>query len=250
MEKNLLSISDLIKNGWQLYLDNFPKFLLPIGLMIPPYVLLYLAEYLNFLALPPLMFLIMALMIFINLWMSILIIEMINKLFLKQEVQLNSLFESSFKKIPSYLLVAILVALIVFGGIILFIIPGIIFSIWYSFAPYVNLLEDKNNKGRAALKSSKELVQGRWWGTFIRLVLPTLLIYCFVIVIIFCLTYAIAGGNLNFDSMQQSLTFDLLYTAVILILSPLFAAFNVILYNNLKETKNSTLDNSQSIISQ
>ena len=54
---------------------------------------------------------------------------------------------------------------LVFLGYLLFIIPGIVLSIYWSFAFYVCLTEDKS--GYAALKRSRELVRGYVW-TFIK----------------------------------------------------------------------------------
>lgn len=64
------------------------------------------------------------------------------------------------------------VGLVVFGGTLLLIIPGIIFSLWYSFILYVLVLDDK--RGWSALSASKALVSGRWWATWWRLFIPSL----------------------------------------------------------------------------
>ncbi len=72
---------------------------------------------------------------------------------------------------------SILVGLAVFGGILLLIIPALIFAIWFSFVPYIVALEEK--RGTKALHASKELVSGRWWAVCIRLVLPGI-IFAFI----------------------------------------------------------------------
>lgn len=66
-----------------------------------------------------------------------------------------------FKKIWKYLLITSLTGLIVCGGIILLIIPGIIFAMWYSFATFIVL--DKDMKIGEALKLSKSMVTGKFW---------------------------------------------------------------------------------------
>lgn len=62
----------------------------------------------------------------------------------------------------SFLLVTILFGLVIVGGMILLIIPGIVFFTWYFLCTYVLVCE--NLKGRAALSRSRELVRGYWWG--------------------------------------------------------------------------------------
>ncbi len=66
-----------------------------------------------------------------------------------------------------------LVGLIVGGGFGLLIIPGILFTVWFSFAQYVLAAED--TRGMEALLKSKEYVRGHGWGVFGRLLLLMLI---------------------------------------------------------------------------
>ena len=56
---------------------------------------------------------------------------------------------------------AILAGLAMLGGFLIFIIPGIIVTVWFMFASYAVIFEDQKFIG--ALNYSKSLVQGRWW---------------------------------------------------------------------------------------
>ncbi|OGY42171.1 MAG: hypothetical protein A2Y82_00390 [Candidatus Buchananbacteria bacterium RBG_13_36_9] len=232
-----MSISALIKKGWEIYSINFQKFLVPIGIMLIPYILYFLFLIFGGPELILLMLILNALMVVINLWIGIVIIIMLDKLYKNQPIDLNKIYEIAFKKIPSYFLVAILTALVIIGGLILLIIPGIIFIVWYGFANYAVILEEKDNKGIAALKFSKNLVQGRWGATFWRLLLPALALYLVVLIVIFIVSYIITGGNFNLESYNQSLIINAISSLITLILTPLFVSFSLILYNNLKETK-------------
>jgi len=69
-------------------------------------------------------------------------------------------------KIASFFWISLLAGLAVLGGFILFVIPGIIFAVWFGFSLYVYIFE--GTKGSSALKKSKELVKGRWWPVFAR----------------------------------------------------------------------------------
>lgn len=69
---------------------------------------------------------------------------------------------------------ALLYLIIVIGGLILFIIPGIIFSNWYTFSIYEVLFNGK--KGWQALKGSKEIVVGRWWEVLFAKSIPALIL--------------------------------------------------------------------------
>jgi hypothetical protein len=79
------------------------------------------------------------------------------------------LLKKSMPLILPLLLVGILVALAVVGGLILLIIPGIIFAVWFAFSNYTLILEGK--RGTEALKASKALVDGRWGDVFGRFIL-------------------------------------------------------------------------------
>ncbi len=78
-----------------------------------------------------------------------------------QKLTLKEAFTQARKFGPRVLWVSILTGLAVIGGLILLIIPGLIFAAWFSLAVFVAVEEDL--KGMAALKRSKELVKGRVW---------------------------------------------------------------------------------------
>ena len=65
--------------------------------------------------------------------------------------------------------VTILLSLILTAGFLLFIIPGLILLIRYSFAPFV--LIHKDLRGRKALSESSRLVKGYWRAVFGRLII-------------------------------------------------------------------------------
>ena len=239
MQTKLISIPDLIKEGWELYTENFSKYLIPILIILGPYLLFYIAQIFLGPSAVILILALTALIIFINIWGEIAIIQIVNKIYNHQPVDINNILESSFQKIPSLVLIGLMLFVITMGGLILFIIPGIIFAIWYVFAQYINILEEKNNKGLTALKSSKELVKGRWSAIFWRILLPNLFVIFFVFLITFGISFLIANGQDNPADIQQSLLLNAITSFILLLLIPLFASFNVILYNNLKASKKS-----------
>ena len=90
-----------------------------------------------------------------------------------------------------------------FGGIILVAGGAIGFlyftkwTVWYSFAPYLVLLQGK--KGAQALMASKALVVGRFWPVFLRLMVPKML--CIVVLVV-----AIQCGYLALEVVSYPLT--------------------------------------------
>jgi len=64
----------------------------------------------------------------------------------------------------AYIWLAFLVGVVTMLGFIAFIIPGIIFSVWFAFSYFILLFEGK--RGVEAMKASKAYVKGRWWAVF------------------------------------------------------------------------------------
>ena len=78
-------------------------------------------------------------------------------------------YQEARKHFFPYLWVSVLVSLAVGGGLLLLIVPGIIFGVWFGFATLVVVLEQK--RGMEALRESKRLVKGRLSAVFSRLLL-------------------------------------------------------------------------------
>jgi uncharacterized membrane protein len=72
---------------------------------------------------------------------------------------------SQYKLVFRYFVASILQSLIVIFGFLLFIIPGIIFSIRFGFYGY--LIVDKNSKIVESLKKSWEITKGNTWNLFL-----------------------------------------------------------------------------------
>ncbi len=166
----LISIGDLFKKSFDFYKD---KLYVIITLALMPFanfVVISLAfEIINrihdviFVASLGLLISILGLFsIFINLWVQIAFFYAIKEKDIKTDAK--SLLLLSWNKIWSYSWVAFLTGIIFVAGFILFIVPGIIFSIWFSLSSYVFVWEDL--RGMKALYRSKELVKGYWWAVF------------------------------------------------------------------------------------
>ena len=76
-------------------------------------------------------------------------------------VDMDASYKWGFARFGSVLLVSILVGLAVLGGLILFIIPGIIFGVM--FAVSIPALVVENKRGTEAMSRSWNLVKGHFW---------------------------------------------------------------------------------------
>lgn len=123
---------------------------------------------------------------------------------------------------------SLLVTLFVLLWMILLIIPGIIFAVFYSFAVVIFIFEGQ--KGMAAIKSSKGLVKGYWWQVFGRLAFIGLVLY----LVSWLLGIPVTATE---DNILLSTSLSLINSIIILVISPFLYIYSVKLYQNLKEVK-------------
>jgi hypothetical protein len=90
-------------------------------------------------------------------------------------VSIYSIYKEASGKLFPYFWVMILCGLIIVGGMILLIVPGIIFSVWFAFSSFTFIVG--NEKGAAALKKSKQYVRGIWLEVFLRFIAAALLAF-------------------------------------------------------------------------
>lgn len=74
----------------------------------------------------------------------------------------KQLLRESWPLVWRFFLLNLLVALTMIVGFILFVIPGIIFSVWFMFSIYILVVE--GTSGTAAMRRSKFYARGKFWG--------------------------------------------------------------------------------------
>lgn len=177
--------------------------------------------------------------LFLAFWIGIILTKLVfsydgKKLVDSQKIQIESV-----QLVRPVVLVALIQLLITLGGFILLIIPGLIFSIWYSFAQIAAVLDGK--KGMDALRFSKKLVTGRFWKITYRTIVGPLVmavLYVLILGILIMVISALIGFDtstiLN-DSVAPMWMQSLEAVGEVLIL-PLFIAYGTLLYKDAKNT--------------
>lgn len=227
----MLGVFDLLSKSWEVYKDRFGTL---IGIAAVPIVgsliaviastagaFLTRSFWKSFSLVSPLhlfisgliLLLAAAWILFVFIWPGVALIYAVKER--KREIGFRQSFGKAWPKLLSYLWVSFLSGLAVFAGLILLIIPGIIFMVWFSFSVYVLIAEDR--KGTQALSRSKQLVKGRWWKVFGRLVMLWLL-------------GLIVVGVLNSVPLVGTLIANLL-------ISSFSVVYLYLLYEDLKEQK-------------
>lgn len=149
----------------------------------------------------------------------------------------RSAYKDAISSFVTYFIVFVLGMLVTIGGFMLLVIPGIIFSIWFWFLTYVNLLERKN--GLSALHRSRELVRGNFWKIILRLVVPLLVAFCIFVGVLFANAYWLIGPHPSF--YQRTFT-EVATRFLGLLLAPFFISYGYLIYLDLVAIKATVLE--------
>lgn len=237
----LIGPIELIKVSWKLYKENWKKFLVYLGLLfIPTGLLTSLGIIVGYVdtynpSLTPVNTLVVvavfAASIVFSIWISISIMQVIKKLYKKEPLEdWKKTISNNSRYIWPSIWVTIITTILVLFGCLLFLVPGIIFSIWYAFSFYSVVFENKT--GMDAMRSSKALVVGRFWKIFLSLLLPAL----FFGIIGSLISYLL---NLPFGFIKNEILSAIVYNVFTviaeIIMTPLISSATVILFLSAKE---------------
>ncbi|MCH7641210.1 hypothetical protein IID22_03370, partial [Patescibacteria group bacterium] len=87
------------------------------------------------------------------------------------------------RSILAYLWIAFLVGIISLVGFFLFIVPGVLFTVWFSLAVFVFAAEEI--RGVDALRKSREYVRGQWWSINWRIAFVSITVLLFTLLVSF-----------------------------------------------------------------
>jgi hypothetical protein len=197
-------VLELLQQSWTLYRRHFGLFGGYAAWLLLPYaglILIHisgLSETLDLVA-----SLLLLLQAFLFVWVGLLVPLIVRDIVSgKKRIALEPLQEAAWRALPSVVFVAILEMAVVLGGLILFVIPGLIFSVWYMFASLSVILD--GTKGMQALAFSREMVRGRFWPSVFAVLGGTFAIF-FVFLILANLVIAgvAAVGNVPIEELQS-----------------------------------------------
>lgn len=224
----------ILKEAWALYKQRLKTFL---GIMLIPVLVttVFLAilgggtffiskseSISGFALIIPLSILFFIIILLIQIWGQISLIYAVKDS--HENIGIIESYRRGWRKISSYWWVTILTGLIITGGFLLFAVPGIIFSVWFSLAIYILIAEDL--KGMNALLKSKEYVKGLWGAVlwrFLFIGLLTIIVFIAAFLILMFLRIPFVDSIINF--------------AISLFLTPLFVAYQYSIYKKLKVLK-------------
>lgn len=249
MNNKLLGAGDLIENSWLIYRNNWKKLAKPaFWMFLPTLLVTAVSLLLRILQINDILALIISLLVsipayLVQIWATMIFVLLLDAALSKREFDVRNLSLDAVRKFLPALWVVVLTGLAILGGFIAFVIPGVIFAVWFAFAYYEAVLN--NAKGVEALKKSRALVTGRFFATLWRLGAGTLfwsVIIWLAISTLFLLFGALSQPWKELVSGEPGATYisailDVVANAVQSLSAPLFTAVGVILFRALKETK-------------
>jgi hypothetical protein len=93
--------------------------------------------------------------------------EAIKRVVAKEKFDIKATFSKALTILPRFFVVSILIGIVVSLGLVLLIIPGIIFAVWFSMSLFV--LVNQKTGILESMKRSKALVKGKFWAVLGRL---------------------------------------------------------------------------------
>ncbi len=242
---SVMTATKLIKDSWNLYKSNMNVFLPYIWVLFGVSILSLIVNF--FIgevgtidqlihALP---FTIAATVLsFIGLWISLGLLSTIASIKKTGKTSgIKPMLTAQVKHLFPVILASLLTGLLVVAGFFIFIIPAIIFSIWFTFTTHAIVLDNK--KVVESLKYSKSLVTGKWGEVFWLILGPSL---AFVLPMLVLdklsawLVDAITSLSLSGLSLTGSIWgVNIITTLLILLITPLSTTALTLLYLDLKE---------------
>ena len=134
-------------------------------------------------------------------------------------VDVTSSYRWGFSRLGAVLVVAVLLFLVILGGLILFVIPGLIFAVMLSVSIPALVIEGK--RGTEALGRSWQLVKGHFWH-----VVGVVIVSAIITGLVNALLSAIGGDNFFLAWIFDSIGF--------IITTPFTALVYVLLYIDLR----------------
>lgn len=212
-EEKLKSTWQLFKEAWDLYCSRFSTW---VGILSVPIALSLIVNGLSYATMfPPFLFMPLLsgvkivfslLFLFFNVIAAFAILLSIREGYGTKEALVQAMRNSL-----SYIFVSFLVCSSLIGGSFLFLVPGILFLVWFSFSIFAFVFEGK--RGMDTLLRSKQLLSGNFWRVAGRISFLAIIFLILTIPLAMLGQYAGHWGNLVLE------VFTLLLAPVMLLYS-------------------------------
>ena len=169
--KKLKGVLSLFKESLRFYSSNFKFILGVLGFPLGLFLLLFNISYISNFTSLKYSFALTVFKFLLGIFSSLLLLTSSLALIqsFEEEISVRDAYKRGWRLLPAYLWLLIILTLIEMGGFVLGFIPGVIFHIWFFLAVFVFVFE--NLRGFQALLRSKQMVRGKFWAIFLRLLI-------------------------------------------------------------------------------
>jgi hypothetical protein len=199
--KGYLSVGGAIHHGWAIFKENWWQ---NIALLLIPTVisvgLVAIQLSLRISGIGGILFSVFR--VVFNLGISVGVLKIWLKMTREEHWEWSELW-SHFPLLPNYFLGCILYLLIILGGLLLLVIPGIIWSYKYQFIPF--LIVDKGLGPLEAMRMSARMTQGVKWDLLAFYSAVTTIVYLGLIALLVGLLVSIPVAVVAYLAMYQLL---------------------------------------------
>ena len=230
---SLPRLADLFRQTWQLYKAHWPTYVVISAVPAGTAFILAFVSAAGIMSLFPnltqntifliivslLALVVLAVIIYINLWSQLALVVAIRDRAISPNWQIA--FQKARPFIWPYIKTIYISALFIFGGFFLLVIPGIVMAVWFCFYTFT-LVVGNEAAGLPALMRSREIVAGRAWAIFGRIIILAILVGIGMAVLL--IPFTIAQG-----STEGWLT-EFIGRVMGIILGPFYLAFLFLLY--------------------
>jgi len=232
MDKKLIGVFEAIQESFQIIQKNLGLFL-AVG--VGGQVFLTLLASIFFFQFSVEQLILSGLLVFlisivISTFISMSIILITLKIEKNETVTLEAVFKEAASNFFKFIWLGILLSLVILGGIILLVVPGIIFSVWFFASVFI--LFEQNKTGFDAMKESKNLVKGHTFEVFTRFLFGILI----VIVVSAVIGAFIAPADPN---QRPNLISSILQAILSGALGVVGTVYSYVIYRSLKSLKSS-----------
>lgn len=218
----LTSVKELMSETWKIYQERFLVLigisLIPNIIGLPIQILTTVYEIPSHLSL--ILFIVGAILVALAIWSQGAVVLAVSG---NKQVSVFEYYKQCQHKITPLFTTFVISALLIFIGLILVIIPGIIFAMWSCLAIYIVMFEDKKNF--QALKESKVLIKGFTFKVFLR----------WALIIILYIILTVILSMIIVDLGETAVT--ILTTILGILAMPFMTVYGYLMYKNLKTIK-------------
>lgn len=228
----LTPVMDLVKQSYERAKTYFPRLFPLLAILFGSMLVFNLLPFVGSILLVIILAIVAAVLYLAT---TIAIIRIIADLEPAQAPDIQSLISRSAKMIPSYLLISVITGLVTLGGLLVFIVPGIIFGVLLCFAPFIFLVEGL--RGFKATIRSWQYVKSNWWPVFGRL-LVMIVVVGIVTIVLHIILSMIGLGVSSVNDGDTSLLGKIIDQLVqIFVLLPFIMSYMYLLYKSVRDAK-------------